>query len=101
MIYLQEAHADDTWPMGYGINSTNTTEERWANCKKFLAKHTGLAANLDHVFTDNMDNDFNKLVGAWPESYFFADAEGICTWSTSVTRTGPMSIVEAAKFAKT
>lgn len=101
MIYLQEAHADDTWPMGYGINSTNTTQERWTNCKNFLAKNTGLAANLDHVFTDNMDNEFNKLVGAWPESYFFANAEGICTWSTSVTRTGPMSLVEAAKFAKT
>jgi hypothetical protein len=42
MVYLAEAHADDVWPLGYGINSPKTTEERWTNCNKFLSKHKGL-----------------------------------------------------------
>ena len=29
MIYLAEAHADDIWPIGYGINSTKSVEERF------------------------------------------------------------------------
>ena len=27
-IYIQEAHADDFWPLGYGIKSPKTIEER-------------------------------------------------------------------------
>jgi len=56
---------------------------------------------MDHVFTDNMENEFNELVGAWPESYFITNPEGVCLWSTSVTKTGPQSLIEAGKFAQT
>lgn len=28
MIYTKEAHADDIWPVGYGINSSKNLEER-------------------------------------------------------------------------
>lgn len=28
MVYLAEAHADDTWPLGYGINSAKTLADR-------------------------------------------------------------------------
>lgn len=99
-MYLAEAHADDVWPLGYGINSPKTIEELWKNCDNFLAKHPNLAAVLDHVFADNMDNEFNELVGAWPESYFFADSKGIALWQTSVCVTGPQSLVEAKKYAR-
>ena len=28
MIYLHEAHADDIWPLGYGIKSAKSIDER-------------------------------------------------------------------------
>jgi hypothetical protein len=28
MVYLAEAHGDDTWPLGFGINSAKTLEDR-------------------------------------------------------------------------
>ena len=36
MIYLTEAHADDVWPIGYGINQPKTLEERWSNFDRLL-----------------------------------------------------------------
>jgi len=29
MIYIHEAHADDVWPVGYGINSAKNLDEKW------------------------------------------------------------------------
>ena len=29
LIYLNEAHADDIWPLGYGINSAKDLDEKW------------------------------------------------------------------------
>ena len=75
-IYLAEAHADDVWPHGFGINSTKTKEERFSRCKDLFLKHPDLKKHLDAIFVDNMNDDFNNLTGAWPESYFFADQWG-------------------------
>lgn len=80
MVYLVEAHADDTWPLGFGVFNPKTIEERWANCDKLLIKHPNLKPMIDVIFCDNMDNDFNKATGAWPECYYFADAKGETLW---------------------
>ena len=29
MIYLNEAHADDIWPLGYGINEAKDLDAKW------------------------------------------------------------------------
>ena len=29
MVYLNEAHADDIWPLGYGIDSAKDLDEKW------------------------------------------------------------------------
>ena len=71
------------WPLGYGIKSTNSVEERLANCNKFLSKWTNFANLLDGCFIDNISNDFNNLTGSWPESYIFTDKEGIGQWKTA------------------
>ncbi len=31
-----------------------------------------------------MNNDFNQRTGSWPESYFFADKDGVCLWKSIV-----------------
>ena len=38
MIYIHEAHADDIWPMGFGINSAKNLEEKWTNCDALMKK---------------------------------------------------------------
>ena len=99
-IYMAEAHADDVWPLGYGINSSKTTDERWANADRMFAKYEGLLPKYDHVFCDNMENDFNTITGAWPEAYFFATKEGSCLVKVE-NQPGPkgcFSVVE--KYAK-
>ena len=77
MIYLHEAHADDVWPLGYGIKSAKNLDEKWKNCDALMKKWPELNQLIDEIFVDNMDNEFIHLTGCWPEGYFFADAEGV------------------------
>ena len=81
-VYLTEAHADDVWPLGYGILQPNNIEERWANADRLFEKHDGLKERIDTIFCDNMNNDFNSTTGSWPESYMFADKDGKCSWKS-------------------
>ena len=38
LIYHAEAHADDSWPIGYGIFQPKTLDQRINNCKTLLEK---------------------------------------------------------------
>ena len=82
LIYHAEAHADDTWPLGFGILQPNTLEERIGNCSDLLKNHPLLKTKLDGIFLDNMSNDFLNQTGSWPESYFFADSAGTALWKS-------------------
>lgn len=74
LIYLQEAHADDTWPMGFGILSSTNISERIQNAKNFIQKWPKLSDKLNgRIFLDNMQDEFNTIAGVWPESYIFTD----------------------------
>ena len=84
MVYITEAHADDVWPLGFGVNSAKTLEDRKANCENLLAKFPQLHEKLDAVFLDNMNDDLNKVSGCWPESYMFADKEGKCIYKSTI-----------------
>ena len=83
MIYLHEAHADDVWPVGYGINSAKNLDEKWKNCDAHMKKWPELNELIDQVFVDNMENEFINLSGAWPEGYFFADKKGEAKWAST------------------
>ena len=47
MIYIHEAHADDVWPMGFGINSAKNLEEKWKNCDALMNKWPHLNNLID------------------------------------------------------
>lgn len=83
MIYLHEAHADDVWPMGYGITNPRTTAERWSRFDDLMKRFPKLEEKIQYRFVDNMDNDFNSATGAWPESYYFADKDGKALFGTN------------------
>ena len=99
MIYLAEAHADDVWPLGFGINQPKTIEERKVNCQNVFKKVPALKPHLDAVFLDNMSNDFNFRSGAWPERYFFADSNGIGLWHSKNDSSGHELLESALEFA--
>ena len=88
MIYLAEAHADDSWPLGYGIMNPKNDQERWNNCSALMKKFPALYEKIDTVFLDNMNDDYNNLTGAWPEAYYFADAQGMALWASTKDITG-------------
>jgi len=98
MVYIAEAHADDTWPLGFGVNSAKTIEDRKANCTKLMEKFPQLHEKLDAVLLDNMNDDFNKISGCWPEAYMFADSEGKCIWKTKSGEQN--SLAKAVEYAK-
>ena len=83
-IYLTEAHADDVWPLGFDIKNPKSIFERKQNCRRLLSKFPRLKNQLDGVFVDNMNNDFNNLTGTWPEAYMFADSNGTALWKSQI-----------------
>mmetsp|Transcript_16460 Transcript_16460/g.34412 ORF Transcript_16460/g.34412 Transcript_16460/m.34412 type:complete len:117 (+) Transcript_16460:938-1288(+) len=83
MVYLQEAHADDLWPLGYGISSHATLHDRISACSKFLEDHREFCELLHGVALDAMDDRFLHTFGAWPERYFLADLSGKVLWASS------------------
>jgi len=98
MVYLQEAHADDIWPLGYGIKKHSSLEGRIEACQAFLSKHQALREALDYVVVDAMDDSFLHTYGAWPERYFFASREGVIEWaSTTGSRERQPSICEQVR----
>ena len=85
MIYIHEAHADDIWPMGFGINSAKNLEEKWKNCDALMSKWPALNKQIDQIFVDNMENEFIHRTGCWPEGYFFTDKAGVAQWAGTNT----------------
>eukprot|EP00932_Pfiesteria_piscicida_P005658 SRR837773.15572.p3 GENE.SRR837773.15572~~SRR837773.15572.p3 ORF type:complete len:106 (+),score=36.66 SRR837773.15572:828-1145(+) len=81
-MYLQEAHADDLWPLGYGISSHKSILDRQRACARMLGRHPGLEKALDEVGLDSMDDHFLHTYGAWPERYYLADLTGKVLWAS-------------------
>lgn len=82
MVYLQEAHADDLWPLGYGIRSHSSLTQRLNACRNFLEKHVDLQRLLQTVAVDTMDDRFLHTYGAWPERYFVVELSGRVIWAS-------------------
>mmetsp|Transcript_90310 Transcript_90310/g.188851 ORF Transcript_90310/g.188851 Transcript_90310/m.188851 type:complete len:122 (-) Transcript_90310:266-631(-) len=82
-IYLQEAHADDYWPLGFGIKSHSNMSDRVAACNRYLQGQKDFARSVDEIVLDTMDDSFLHTFGAWPERYFLADLNGKILWNSN------------------
>jgi len=64
-----EAHASDTWPMGFEVEipQTHTNEQRCTAANNFIV-------NNSYEFTTRIDeapaNEFNKFFAAWPLRFY-------------------------------
>jgi len=83
MVYLQEAHADNTWPLGYGVQSHSNLGGRLFACRSFLDRNPTLKGLLHEFAVDAMDDRFLHKYGAWPERYFLAEPSGKVVWASS------------------
>jgi hypothetical protein len=45
-----------------------------------------------------MDDDYNNLVGAWPESYVFADKNGVALWKSTFDGKAILELEQANEF---
>jgi len=95
MIYIHEAHADDVWPVGYGINSAKNLDEKWQNCNAHMKQWPELNEHIDQIFVDNMDNDFINISGCWPEGFYFTDSIGQAKWGSKMLIDTKVNILNA------
>lgn len=72
-IYIKEAHAADTWPLGIDppIYQTHTSEDRCATVREFLAREPLEEAR---VLVDSApENSFDETFAAWPLRFYVID----------------------------
>jgi len=74
-VYIQEAHAVDTWPFGLEqcYHSTHTVEERCVVARDFIAKEQFKQELLIDVPPTGA---FNALFAAWPLRFYVLDVDG-------------------------
>ena len=66
MIYIEEAHATDEWPIGYSagvLNRKHQTLEDRRNCAMQMINEYDFEIP---VFIDSMDNKFQNTYSCWP-----------------------------------
>jgi len=75
MVYIAEAHATDTWPLGNHVSlpSHKTFNDRVA-ASKLLTEKFGL--NIP-VLYDDVNNNFDTTYAVWPERYYLLSLDKI------------------------
>ena len=70
MIYINEAHAVDIWPIGLSAGTINYShkkiEDRSACANKFISE---FSFNIP-TYLDSMSNEFANEFSVWPFRYF-------------------------------
>eukprot|EP00041_Stephanoeca_diplocostata_P018117 m.377186 g.377186 ORF g.377186 m.377186 type:complete len:133 (-) comp20923_c0_seq87:4021-4419(-) len=77
MVYVQEAHAEDEWPIGtpsaFRIAHQHRTRDERAAAVRQMCTELPPLAQLPW-YADDMGNGFQDVYGAWPtRMYLFAD----------------------------
>lgn len=78
LVYLQEAHAADEWPLGRKpeLMASQTLEQRAMHARRFREE----ACVTVPVFLDSMDNDFGRQFAAWPERFYVVSPSGLLSF---------------------
>ena len=73
VVYIQEAHASDEWPVG-DLTSV-TTQPKSLSHRRELARtaHEDLLGGSVEVLVDDMDNTFQDAMACWPIRMFVLD----------------------------
>jgi hypothetical protein len=74
-IYILEAHAEDTWPLGGDVRylQTHTLEARAKVARDFISQNSyELPVRIDEA----PSNKFNSVFAAWPLRYYLLSPSG-------------------------
>jgi len=68
VVYIEEAHANDVWPLGKHVDlpTHKTFADRVAASKILINKY---GCRIP-VMYDGMDNKFDSIFAVWPERYY-------------------------------
>lgn len=80
MVYIEEAHAQDEWPIGsaWREQQARTLEER-ATAAQRVVDELKLSTDVELVLDsfDPVDTTFNERYKAWPFRYYVFDRHGM------------------------
>lgn len=67
-VYIQEAHAQDEWPVGeqVDVNQPKTIQERSRIAKEFIQ----VSRYILPMVLDTMDNQFEMSFNPWPVRFY-------------------------------
>lgn len=74
-VYILEAHAEDTWPLGLDTRykQTYTLEDRAKVARDFISQNSyELPVRIDEA----PSNKFNSVFAAWPLRYYLLSPSG-------------------------
>ncbi len=73
MIYINEAHAADVWPIGLSAGTINyshkTIDDRLTCANKFINTFNFTMP----TYLDSIENEFDKEFSVWPFRYYIID----------------------------
>jgi hypothetical protein len=80
MIYINEAHAVDVWPIGLSAGTINyshkTIQDRATCASKFINTFDFSIP----TYLDSMSNEFDETFGVWPFRYY------VINWSDNLSQ---------------
>jgi len=78
-VYILEAHASDTWPMGFDVEykQTHTTLDRLLVARDFITKNKyRYPLQIDPA----PENAFNSMFAAWPLRFYVITPDSVVNW---------------------
>ena len=74
VVYIKEAHAEDTWPLGleHGVLQTQTSTQRCEATCNFL-RRAPLPKNTTVLVDAAPANAFDELFAVWPLRFYVLD----------------------------
>ena len=103
LVYVQEAHTDDKWPIGHEFRLEDLT----TNCNAYTSIETRRARAEQFrrttqcpypVYADNERDGLSTELQAWPDKYYLVDADGLILFESRTSSFKP-SVVDVDSTA--
>ncbi len=73
MIYINEAHAVDVWPIGLSAGTINYSHKNITDRATCANKFTTTFDFQIPMYLDSMSNDFDTTFSVWPFRYYLIE----------------------------
>ena len=81
LVYIQEAHTEDKWPIGHQFKIDNfvTNCLSYTNFEQKIGRALSfreLTQSPYEIYVDNVENSVSDRYQAWPDKYYLVNEEG-------------------------